>query len=248
MADFSDYVIYVDESGDHSLARIDPHFPVFVLTLCVFRKDDYIRRIVPSLRSLKFRWFGHDMVVLHEREIRKHSGAFGFLENSARRADFLGDLSGIIEQADFSVIGVVIDKRSLADRSGVDGNPYTYALRLSMDRLHTLMVERGQRDRISHCIFERRGTREDEDLELAFRRITDGDNDREIPLADFRIVFADKRTNSSGLQIADLTARPLGVKYLRPDQLNRAYDIIARKFLPGDSAADRGAGPITFPR
>lgn len=35
---FSDYVVYVDESGDHSLASIDPDYPVFVLTLCVFHK------------------------------------------------------------------------------------------------------------------------------------------------------------------------------------------------------------------
>lgn len=30
---FSDYVVYVDESGDHSLASIDRDFPVFVLAL-----------------------------------------------------------------------------------------------------------------------------------------------------------------------------------------------------------------------
>ena len=35
---FSDYVVYVDESGDHSLERIDPDYPVFVLALCVFHK------------------------------------------------------------------------------------------------------------------------------------------------------------------------------------------------------------------
>ena len=30
---FSDYVVYVDESGDHSLASIDSDYPVFVLAL-----------------------------------------------------------------------------------------------------------------------------------------------------------------------------------------------------------------------
>lgn len=38
---FSDYVVYVDESGDHSLTRIDHEFPVFVLALCVFDKRHY---------------------------------------------------------------------------------------------------------------------------------------------------------------------------------------------------------------
>lgn len=47
----------------------------------------------------------------------------------------------------------------------------------------------------------------------------------------YRFLLADKRTNSIGLQLADLTARPIGLKYIRPDQKNRAYDIIAPKLF-----------------
>lgn len=36
--EFSDYIVYADESGDHRLDRIDPKHPVFVLNFCVFRK------------------------------------------------------------------------------------------------------------------------------------------------------------------------------------------------------------------
>ncbi|MDR2189439.1 MAG: DUF3800 domain-containing protein [Azonexus sp.] len=39
---WSDTIIYVDESGDHSLESIDPEYPVFVLAFCIFRKDEYI--------------------------------------------------------------------------------------------------------------------------------------------------------------------------------------------------------------
>ncbi len=35
---------------------------------------------------------------------------------------------------------------------------------------------------------------------------------------------------SSGLQLADLVARPIGLNVLRPDQENRAFDILKRKF------------------
>jgi len=37
-AGFSDYIIHVDESGDHSLESIDPNYPVFVLAFCIFNK------------------------------------------------------------------------------------------------------------------------------------------------------------------------------------------------------------------
>lgn len=42
-------------------------------------------------------------------------------------------------------------------------------------------------------------------------------------------VFADKKSNSCGLQLADLTARPIGIHYLRPEQDNAAYEIIKLK-------------------
>jgi hypothetical protein len=29
--DFSDYIVYVDESGDHGLVNIDTQYPIFVL-------------------------------------------------------------------------------------------------------------------------------------------------------------------------------------------------------------------------
>ena len=83
---FSDYVVYVDESGDHSLASIDSDYPVFVLALCVFHKRHYSEKIIPAVEKLKFNYFGHDSVVLHENEIRKQKGAFSFLIDPAKRS------------------------------------------------------------------------------------------------------------------------------------------------------------------
>ena len=36
---FSDYVVYVDESGDHGLKTMDKTYPLFVLAFCVFMKQ-----------------------------------------------------------------------------------------------------------------------------------------------------------------------------------------------------------------
>ncbi|WIX32645.1 DUF3800 domain-containing protein [Salinicola sp. JS01] len=36
---FSDFVVYVDESGDHGMLNIDANYPVFVLAFCIrYRK------------------------------------------------------------------------------------------------------------------------------------------------------------------------------------------------------------------
>ncbi|MEX5323322.1 DUF3800 domain-containing protein, partial [Pseudomonas shirazica] len=63
--EFSDYIVYVDESGDHGLQKINPEYPVFVLAFCIFRKDVYVQSVVPAVQKLKFDFWGHDGIVLH---------------------------------------------------------------------------------------------------------------------------------------------------------------------------------------
>ncbi|MEY4427810.1 MAG: hypothetical protein RLZZ182_499 [Pseudomonadota bacterium] len=94
---FSDYVVYVDESGDHSLVSINPDYPVFVLALCVMHKRHYSEKIIPAVEKLKFNYFGHDSIVLHEHEIRKQKGDFAFLSHLPTREGFINSLSSIME-------------------------------------------------------------------------------------------------------------------------------------------------------
>ena len=68
---FGDFLVFVDESGDHELIKIDPQYPAFVLLFVIVRKDDYLERICRDLQRFKFEFWGHDEVVLHEREIRQ---------------------------------------------------------------------------------------------------------------------------------------------------------------------------------
>lgn len=95
----SDYIVYVDESGDHSLEPVNPRYPLFVLSFCVFQKTSYSYEIAPALRMLKFAMFGHDMVIFHEHEIRKKRGAFSHLCRE-RREDLILALSNLINCCD----------------------------------------------------------------------------------------------------------------------------------------------------
>ena len=52
-------------------------------------------------------------------------------------------------------------------------------------------------------------------MELQFRRVRDGNNGFGKPLR-LEIVIANKQVNSEGLQLADLVARPIGLRVLRP--------------------------------
>jgi hypothetical protein len=226
---FSDYVVYVDESGDHSLASVDPEYPVFVLALCVFHKRHYSEKIIPAFEKLKFNYFGHDSVVLHENELRKQKGAFAFLAQRAVREEFMAYLSSIMEASNFILIAGVVDKARLSKSEGAASNPYHIALGMCLEALHSFLVEKKQAQLKTHLVVECRGKKEDAELELEFRRICDGKNSSGHPLP-FDMVFADKKTNLAGLQLADLVARPVGIKYLRAAQDNKAFDLLKTKF------------------
>lgn len=98
----------------------------------------------------------------------------------------------------------------------------------------------------THVIVEKRGKREDAELELEFRRVCDGANyeNQQLPL---EIIFADKRSNSAGLQLADLIARPVGLSILHPLQKNRAFDVIEKKFYRSEQGKIVGWGLKCFP-
>ena len=226
---FSDYVVYVDESGDHSLASIDPDYPVFVLALCVFHKRHYAEKIIPAVEKLKFNYFGHDSVVLHEHDIRKQKGDFAFLSHLPKRLEFMRQLSSIMDASNFILIACVVDKTRMSKSEGASTNPYHIALDICLESLRDFLAEKKQDHLQTHLVVECRGKKEDRELELEFRRIRDGSalGNRQLP---FEIVFADKKTNLAGLQLADLVARPVGLNYIRPSQPNQAFDLLKRKF------------------
>jgi hypothetical protein len=242
--EFSDYVVFVDESGDHGMTAINRDFPLFALAFCVFLKAEYAERVTPALRRLKLATFGHDMVVLHEHDIRKKEGAFAWMSREPREA-FLDGLTRIIAEASFTLVAVVIDKRKL-EPAATPGNLYHHALFFGLDRVFRLLAERGDERRATHVIVEARGKREDAELELEFRRICEGVKEVGRPMP-FRLVLADKRTNSEGLQLADMVARPVALSVLRPDQGNRAMRILQEKLWRGPGGEAEGYGLKCFP-
>lgn len=236
----NEFIVYVDESGDHSLAKVDDSYPVFVLAFCVFYQDNYISNVISAIERLKFEKFGHDVVILHEREIRKETGPFRF-RDKADKNHFLGSLTSIIQDSNFILISCVIDKRRLDASSDDADNPYHIALGHCLETLWDLLEEKGRGSSLTHVIFEERGKKEDAELELEFRRMCSGENERGIKYP-FAIKFASKQINSAGLQLADLVARPIGLSYLRPGQKNRAFDALKPKFFCEGGRQNVGQG------
>lgn len=150
---YSDYIIYVDESGDHSLTSINQDYPMFVLAFCIFKKDLYTNNAVKKLKEFKFKHFGHDMVVLHENEIRRDKGFFKILKSKEIKQSFMDELTSIIEEEDFTIIATAINKTMLYPHKA--NNPYDLGLKYCMERTYNFLEEKNQTDKITHIVVEK---------------------------------------------------------------------------------------------
>jgi len=241
----------LDESGDHGLKHFDPNYPVFVLAAVLLR-DPALGQLEKTFSGLKQVYFGNGDIIFHEREIRKREGPFGELEKD-KYVRFVEDLTHTIDQLDFQVIAVIIDKRRLVTRYVRPDNPYEIALGFVIERI--AMEVRECYDGELPLILEGRGRREDRSLLRVFRDFREGRHPLSKPLRYggevlkcMRLKFRDKRENIAGLQLADLVARPLGIGYLRPEQRNRAVEVIREKLIKSPRGNVDGFGLKVFPQ
>jgi len=242
----SDFLVFVDESGDHGMETIDKEYPLFVLAFCIIQKREYAERLTPALQSFKLKHFGHDNVVLHERDIRKDHGDFAFLKTRALKHAFLDELTDLVAAIRFTLVCTVIRKELLKTRYARPENPYHMALGFGLERVSYYLKSQGTGAAVTHVLVERRGRKEDAELELEFRRVCDGGNfsGERLP---FAMSFVHKQANSPGLQLADLVARPVGLSVLRPAQPNRAFQILEDKLYCNAHGKRDGWGLKCFP-
>lgn len=231
-------IVFLDETGDHSLELIDTNFPIFSLVMVMVEEDEYINKLVPMVYRLKIDCFGDEGVIIHSRDIRRAQGDFGFLTNQAAKAEFYRRINEIIEQCDFKVISVVIKKHKHRDKYGINAlSPYDLSLEFALERLLIGLEEHGQ-DKVT-IVAEARGKKEDNELHLKFLKIITGGTDyysaERFKKIDFKLVFREKKMNTVGTQIADLVAYPTARKVLNPEGDSQAFDIIRQKFYEGKS-------------
>lgn len=178
---------------------------------------------------------------MHERDILKGTGDFRNYSSKEQKESLLNDLTTLMQETNFILISCVVRKDLLIKKYATPKNPYFIALEFGLERIYKFLVEKNQQNKKTFIVFEQRGLQEDRDLELEFRRVCDGNNYDKICLP-FEIKMASKKVNSSGLQIADLVARPIGNHVLKPFQPNRAFDVLKFKFYSSKGRLGAGVG------
>jgi len=242
----SRFIGFLDECGDHSLEKIDPDFPVFLLALVVVERKSYAETAIPAMGRFKLRYWNHEGINLHSRDIRKHYGPFAFLHVPQKREPFYQEVNDFMHAMPFTLFASAIRKQKHSARYGDRAaNPYSLALEFTMERLVHFLEGEGETE--LPLVAEARGEKEDQALAAVFNGIiANGTSYR--PADQFRklncpLVFRTKKDNIVGIQMADLCAYPCARHVLASDKPNPAFDIVSKHLYQ----RDRVAGWKVFP-
>ncbi len=222
------------------MSSIDADFPVFVLCSIMVERSCYAETIVPAFARFKMKYWTHEGVNLHSRDIRKSKGPYGFMTNPEVREAFLSELSILMKRLPYTAFVCAIRKDRHLDRYGGNAmNPYELALEFTMERISHFLMKQDVAE--LPFVAEARGKNEDADLERVFYRIL-SNGTLQMKAARFRmlncsLVFRRKFDNIAGIQLADLCAHPCARYILKPKQVNQAYNIVKGKLYNQDGVS-----------
>ena len=242
--------VFIDESGDHSLANINQDFPIFALLGLIINENEY-KKLCDEVDSFKVKYFKSTEVILHSREIRKCEGPFAILFDLETKKNFYEDLNTIIKKHDFMLVASAILKQKHIDQYGkLADDPYEIALTFVLERILFESDARRNNETID-VIIESRGRREDSKLadrynELLYKGSSQVTSERFIKTFCSEINFKRKKENDIGLQIADLCAYPVARHVLYPKEPYPSFDIVEGKIRKGKKGID-GYGLKIFP-
>ncbi|MGH2559905.1 MAG: DUF3800 domain-containing protein, partial [Thermomicrobiales bacterium] len=240
--DRPEYVLFLDECGVHNLDLAKDPFPVFCLCGVIVAADRY-DAFDALWKGWKTQWLGDPKICIHETEVRHRSNWFHEDDPNVEQ-ERIDALSAQLAELEFTCIDAVIDKRRFATlypTGKVDDFLPTSAYLMCVDFVFERFVHflhHVGNDARGVVQAESRGPREDAEVHSEFLRFhlegTQWHADQQFrhQLRPY-IEFLRKSHNVSGVQIADLAARPIAEKVLRPETTPVRWEFIEPKMYDG---------------
>lgn len=240
--------LYLDESGNHDLRKIDSDYPVFVLG-GVIVEDNYAKTVLEAeVGSFKLRWFGSARTVLHTADMVRNRNEFGILRDSGVRERFYRDLNEMMQRLEYSVVACAIDKYAyVEDRGNREVDPYA----LGFEKLiEAFCLEIGDVEGGGEIIAEKRLPDLDRSLMSSWQSHIAGGtvnlSSNEIKRRLKGLDLKSKAENIAGLQLADLVVSPIG-RHVIGKVDKEDWRIIEGKLLNAVDGVDGSVGLIRVP-
>lgn len=208
--------LYIDETGDHVFNQLEKIHHRFLCLLGCWIKTKHYEKFHSQLEKFKQRFVPHhpdDPVILHREDIVNRRGSFGKLCNASFKHEFNEILLSLINQTEFQMIAVVIDKKKLRENYGeASSHPYHLGIEFMLQRYCGYL---NSINRIGDVMVESRGKKEDGLLKDAYKSVYENGGwhykkdffQNSLSSKDLKV--KPKAANISGLQLADLLANPI---------------------------------------
>jgi hypothetical protein len=209
-------IMFLDESGDHSLEVIDPQYPMFVLAGVIMEQAYAEGEAEQRMMEFKTDLLGRTDIVLHTADITRNRNGFERMKEPQFRQTFYARLNNLVASVDFKIVACAIRKDAHLTRYGVAAlDPYMLSLDVLVERF---CFEIGNVPGGGMIVAERRDPTLDTQLELAFLNLkVQGTRFLQAAQIQRQIVGLTPRAKSkniAGLQLADLVATPIGCHVL----------------------------------
>lgn len=242
-------VLFLDESGDHNLAVIDPQYPLFVLGGIIVDKDYAEGPMTEAVRDFKRRLFGRDDIILHTADIARNRNGFEAMKNPAVRERFYAELNELMRSLDYKVVACAIRKDEHIARYGVAAlDPYLLSLDLLVERF---ALDVGNVSGGGLIVAERRDPTLDHELELAWLNLKiQGTRYQRAKDIEKRILAMNLRAKSEnivGLQLADLVVTPIG-RHVLGKPSKEDFEIVRSKMRRSGKGVVEGYGLVVLPK
>ncbi len=203
--------LYIDESGTHSYSDCSGIFKRYLCLIGIaISEEEYINVLQPKIRQLKLMFADDpdDLPVLHREDIVNKKGCFSKLNNPDFKASYNSILLDIIENTNYYICSVVIDKTAHFEKyEKAAYHPYHYCLSVLLERYSFLLEEI---DGSGDVMAEGRGKKENEQLSAAYKSFyNSGTYFRSTTSIQKRITSSSikiksKENKIEGLELADL--------------------------------------------
>ena len=227
------YRMYIDESGNSDMESCDNPNHRFLCLCGIVFKLNYVNEIFAGeFENFKAEFFGKNAdnpVVLHRNDILNFRGPFNILKNKQTKQQFNERLLKNLENWDFKIITVLIDKKEHNDiHPSWKEHPYHYCLKVLMEKYCSFLRQYGS---VGDVLIESRNKVDDRKLREEYNKIFNNgteywkSEDLQLFLTSAQIKIELKAMNIAGLQIADLLAQPMRNRILEYYKLKRKDEI-----------------------
>jgi len=247
-------VLFLDESGDHSLSVIDPQHPVFVLSGVIMDSEYHDGAATHALNLFKERLLGNRGVILHTLAFTRNQAGFERMVDHEYRQGFFNGLEVLVRDMEFKIVACAIKKQDHLVKYGLNAlDPYLLSLSLLIERFTYEFGSAG-----GTVVAESRDQTLNNALELAFLdlkiRGTKYVSASKIANRIRNFAIRNKSENVAGLQLADIIATPIArhvlgkPTYPRYSEQGDFYSVIASKFRRDRFGRAEGMGLVVLPK